>query len=141
MTRPNLGYSNYFWIRQDQKAAQKRQSELNSELKGELSLETPLANPLGTSESLEKPLPHASKGDDMPEIIQDSCETTCGGSKNDMPSAAETQDSWDESTIPKHEGREALQESLNLSRPSTNNDSLPRLDSWLPARVPASDKK
>lgn len=50
MSRPNLGYSNYYWIRKDQmrlkKEAQKRQepeAELNeptSELNGELTSET-----------------------------------------------------------------------------------------------------
>ena len=178
MTRPNLGYSNYFWIRQDQKAAQKKYSELKPELNDELSLESPPLECEGSVRSLGK-TPEAASGT---EKDKDSCEDLLESAANHGSHDGKTQDFWDNRDVKQqnHDGEGGisdaeLQESLSIvdaavdskdgtedskdAKPGNIQESfafevpvrngegkaadLPsahRIDSWLPARVPETDK-
>lgn len=94
MSRPHLGYSNYYWIRQDQKKAQKKaKTELNPELNtsslhnGDAPAAVPSENPSNPSEIRETP---SGIHSDSSNIFQESLKV-----RSDSPRGAllKTQDS------------------------------------------------
>ena len=154
MSRPNLGYSNYYWIRQDQRAAKKKQSELKTELSPELSTVESMTS------NLEVPL-RAAEDFETEGENQDFCDNH--GELRDVHAAthvisSETKDNIKDSCDSKHESKhetaaskhETVQESLSLASIVRDGEGksdvvpsvqpLPRIDSWLPAVVPESDK-
>lgn len=150
MSRPNLGYSNYHWIRQDQKAAQKKAVELKTELSSELTPENPHENHDARSSDAAVTNISSSSGGETEVKTQDFCDkhaeiSDVHAAKHDVGSKKD--DSNHEESLPK---RETVQESLTLASIVRDGEGKsdvvpsiqhpPRIDSWLPAVVPESDK-
>lgn len=156
MSRPNLGYSNYYWIRQDQRAAKKKQSELNSELTHDNiheKLEASATKPTPPTRSLR-----SSESDGK---TQDFCDARDGNGDGRDGNPASTVENLSDSDVSNHASsdsnhetaaskHETVQESLSLASIVRDGEGksdvvpsvqpLPRIDSWLPAVVPESDK-
>ena len=178
MSRPNLGYSNYYWIRQDQKAAQKKYSELKPELNDELSHEnTPLEYESGVrslgrtpeaafetekdKDSCKNDRISASNHESHDGKTQDYCnnrdeirqnhdgeggisDSTAGELKESLITVDATADGMANSEAAKPGN---IQESFAFEVPVRNGEGKPadlpaahRIDSWLPAPVPETDK-
>lgn len=171
MSRPNLGYSNYHWIRQDRLAAKKKQSELKSELNGELTIENThetIHETLEASATRPSTPPRSLRSSESDAKTQDFCDIPDArdgngigngdGRDGNPASTVETisdsddskhasSESKDETAASKHE---TVQESLihaalvrdgegeTSDSPSAHHP--PRIDSWLPAPVPETDK-
>ena len=171
MSRPNLGYSNYHWIRQDQRAAKKKQSELKSELKGELTIGNTHENThekLEASATRNTPPPRSLRSSESDAKTQDFCDiegeiqdTGDGNGDGSGETAVSTVQNPSDSDDSKHASsdsnhetaaskHETVQESLihaALVRDGEGKSDVlpsvqhpPRIDSWLPAPVPDSDK-
>lgn len=181
MSRPHLGYSNWHWIRQDQKAAQKKYSELKTELNSELipentpdDIEESLRDSVNPSETFKKPSETPTRGgetDDIEVKTQDFCDNhgktgDAGDAGDEFRSGnhASTVGIIKDSCKSEHEVRGSKHESVEFldSTPGTSQESFsfvvpvrdgevksdgspslpqsPRIDSWLPAPVPETDK-
>ena len=167
MSRPNLGYSNYYWIRQDQKAAQKR----NSELSNELTHKSTHDNMEGRRFEASVPVPEAASDDSGTEKDKDSWKNSHDSRQNHDSHVlvdGKTQDYCNnrDGIRQNHDGESGLsdataeskdgardskpgtiQESFAFEVPVRNGEgkpealpSAPRIDSWLPAPVPETDK-
>lgn len=86
MSRPNLGYSNFYWIRKDQMRLKKqaqREAELKTELKTELTPEltsetTPVQTHVSSSSS-------SSSSSSLLEVPEQSLEETLATLPDDKP--------------------------------------------------------